>query len=267
MEASETGDSLYVELLRQWLQNCDQTHPCDPKSEYLQRRVFYYSALDSSELKSEFWPTRVIFVGDSDSSELKLLETKSEQNTVKGKRYIALSHCWGKLTPDEKRNFCTTRENYQDRLNGFSIDDLPRTFQDAVRVTRAIGKKFLWIDALCIIQEDYYEWETEAKSMEQVFSSAYCTIAADSARNWKQGFLRRESPPRFTEVYKSGQQMYTCDTKHDFENDVNNSELNKRAWVLQERVLSRRILHFTENHTYFACGTSVRCENFMKLTR
>ena len=64
----------------------------------------------------------------------------------------------------------------------------------------------------------------------------------------------QRKPPRFTAVYKSGQRVYTCGTKDNFENDVSNNALNKRLWVLQERVLSYRILHFTENHTYFACG-------------
>jgi len=179
--------------------------------------------------------------------------------------YVALSHCWGKPTDDEKRQFCTTKENYKMRLNGFSIGDLPRTFQDAIRIARAIGLSFLCIDALCIIQQDKPDWERESQTMEKVFSSAYCTIAADAAESWTQGFLQRKCPPQFTETYKDGRRMYTCGTKHDFANHMSNSKLNKRAWVLQERVLSRRILHFTESHTYFACGKNVRCENFTTL--
>jgi hypothetical protein len=227
---------LFLEILRQWLQNCDQNHRCNSTP--------------------QFWPTRVIDVGDPDSSKLSLVERTLEQCI--NERYVAVSHCWGHPTDNEKKESCTTKDNYQDRLNSFSIDNLPRTFQDAIYVTRAIGKKFLWIDAVCIIQGDESDWEAQAHLMEEVFSSAYCTIAADSATHWKQGFLQRRSPPHFTVVSKSGQEMYACDTKYNFEKDVNNSELNKRAWVLQERVLSRRILHFTENHTYFACGESVR---------
>jgi hypothetical protein len=228
----------------------------------------------SSIIQLQFRPTRLIYVSGPDSSTLQLLETKfgikskwhRPQESVE---YTVLSHCWGSPTAEEKKRFCTTRENYHDRLNGFSIHDLPKTFQDAVQVTRALKKKFIWIDALCIIQtvhgaEDA-DWKFEAGRMEKTFGSAYCTIAADSAVNWEQGFLQRRSPPYFKEV--PGQRRYACDTKHDFENDVNSSRLNERAWVLQERVLSRRILHFTENHTYFACGDSVRCENFMELKR
>jgi len=162
----------------------------------------------------------------------------------------------------KKTLICTTRENYQDRLSGFSFHDLPKTFQDAFQVTRALGKNLIWIDALCIIQtveetEDP-DWMFESGRMEDTFNSAYCTIAVDSAADWKQGFLQRSSPPCFTEV--TGERVYVCDTRHNFEDDVNNSLLNKRAWVLQERILSRRILHFTKNHTYFACGHGVYSE-------
>jgi hypothetical protein len=251
-KALETGDTLYFELLRQWLQDCDQNHTCNRNYE--------------RHIGRNPWPTRVIYVGHSASSKLKLLETTLELNTIRNETYVALSHCWGKPTDHEEMIFCTTTENYKDRLKGFSIENLPRTFQDAVQITQAIGKKYLWIDALCIIQKDKDDWEAEAMNMEKVFNSAYCTIAADSAVDWKQGFLRRKFP-QFTTVEKSGVWMYTCDTKEDFESHVNSSRLNKRAWVLQERVLSRRILHFTESHTYFACGESVRCENFMKLRR
>lgn len=101
-----------------------------------------------------------------------------------------LSHCWGLPTEDEKKRFCTTRENYQDRLQGFSLLELSKTFQDAVEVTRRLQKKYLWIDALCIIQGDDGDWNTEARAMEHVFSSAYCTIAAFSARGWSDGFLK-----------------------------------------------------------------------------
>lgn len=112
------------------------------------------------------------------------------EKQLPGEDYLVLSHCWGRPTEEEKKRFCTTRQNYQDRLQGFSCDELPRTFQDAVRVARLLGKQYLWIDALCIIQGPEGDWNTEARSMEDIFASAYCTIAASSARGWRNGFLK-----------------------------------------------------------------------------
>jgi hypothetical protein len=244
-ESSYDNKLLYFKVLSRWMADCDGNHDCTRNS--------------------GFWPTRVVDVGGSDDelSMVRILETQSPP----GKGYIALSHCWGKPTDEEKKRYCTTAENYQQRLEGFSIHDLPRTFQDAVGVVRALGLRFLWIDAICIKQGDKGDWDQESAKMKDVFSSAYCTIAVDSAKDWTDGFGERESQPHFGAGIRDGKRVYVCDTEHDFESHVINGELNQRAWVLQERVLSSRILHFTEQHTYFACGEDVRCENFTRLKR
>lgn len=206
-------------------------------------------------------------MGDSDSTELELWETKSKTGELSN-GYVALSHCWGKPEKEDKKRFCTTEENRQRRLKGFSMNELPKTFQDAVKVTRALGKQYLWIDALCIIQAiedtDESDWKDEAGRMERVFGSAYCTIAATSAEDWKKGFLEWESTPRFVQD-ASGQWRYSGSNTTDYIKDVDAARLNQRAWVLQERVLSRRTIHFTESNMYWECGKAVRCGNFRKL--
>jgi hypothetical protein len=257
---SDIGSPLYFNLLRQWLQTCDERHPCNRST--------------------QFWPARVIFVGHPDPIKLELWETKLglRERLLKfrkakrrgdllrnGDGYITLSHCWGTPTDDEKKQFCTTRETYKCRLKGFSMNDLPKTFQDAVRVTRELGKQFLWIDSLCIIQNDERDWNVEAKRMEDIFSSSYCTIAASSAKSGKEGFLNRKSI-RYVQVQDfSGMGIYVCNDIDDFDRDVEKGPLNQRAWVLQERVLSSRIIHFTSNLTYWECGDGVRCENFARM--
>ncbi|EXK23779.1 hypothetical protein FOMG_19461 [Fusarium oxysporum f. sp. melonis 26406] len=202
-----------------------------------------------------FWPKRVIFVDDP--NKLILVEKQ-----LQGEDYLVLSHCWGRPTEAEKKRFCTTRENHQDRLQGFTYDELPKTFQDAVRVTRLLRKQYLWIDALCIIQGPDGDWDSEARTMEDVFACAYCTIAASSARGWGDGFLKPNLDSSGIGLQDIPSTL-TCDC--DFEKDVDEGPLMKRAWVLQERVLSRRIIHFAATHTYWECGDGVRCEQFTKL--
>lgn len=239
---SMTDWPLYFELLSQWLAECNQGHECHQRT--------------------MFCPTRLIFVGDSDPNKLRLVERASRVD------YLALSHCWGGPTTDEKKKYCTTPENIRRRRKGFTFEDLPKTFQDAVQVTRKLGKNFLWIDSLCIIQEEEgkSDWKRESKLMERVFSSAYCTIAATSAAGWKEGFLERKPTIQSVQVQDvSGNRLYVCNNVDNFNDDVEDGNLNKRGWVLQERVLSRRIIHFTKKHTYWECGKGVRCENFTRM--
>lgn len=160
-------------------------------------------------------------------------------------------------------------ENFHSRQKRFSINDLPKTFQDAILVTRELGQQYLWIDSLCILQDDdKKDWEHEVKRMEDVFSSAYCVISASSARSSHEGFLQRDISCRYVQITDaSGRQIYVCAEMDDFENDVNKSLLNTRGWVLQERALSRRTVHFTTKHTYWECGEGVFCENLNALKR
>lgn len=207
-------------------------------------------------------PTRVIDVGDGHTAHLVLTD-----NIGQGEYYVALSHCWGRLSKAQTDEWCTTtRKNEEQRMTkGFLVEKLPQTFQDAIRVTRELGQQYLWIDSLCIIQsKEDGDWDTESKKMEAVFKNAYCTIAATSAEDSTKGFLNRpllEEDSQYVMVPKSSHgKVYVCTSIDDFNGDVVEGSLNKRAWVLQERALSRRIIHFTKRQTYWECGGGVRCE-------
>ncbi|KAH7394716.1 heterokaryon incompatibility protein-domain-containing protein [Pyrenochaeta sp. MPI-SDFR-AT-0127] len=241
----EARGLIHFELLREWLQFCD--HDTN------------HQRFGCGRNSNTVLPTRVVDVSNDKGPDFLSLYCSKKRE--KGE-YIALSHCWGKLKEEDKAKFCTSPSNFHDRCRGFNMNDLPQTFKDAVTVTRELGKRYLWIDSLCIIQDDPNDWAIESKRMEAVFSNAYCTIAASSAADSTVGFLRRRQLRQYIEVANSAQgRIYICEAiDDDFFHDVEESLLSRRAWVLQERALSRRTVYFTASQLYWECGDGVRSE-------
>ncbi|KAF4622831.1 hypothetical protein G7Y89_g14193 [Cudoniella acicularis] len=242
----EAGSPIHFKLLREWLRVCDNQHSCLPGSDSL-------------------LPTRVLDVGDHmNSDSLRLYCTNGDEQG----KYIALSHCWGIL--QESKKFCTYGHNIAALCESIDFNKLPKTFQDAVIVTRELGKRFLWIDSICIIQDDKDDWDRESQKMETFFSSAYCTIAASSAEDSTKGFLSPRSPSKpARECVKVPNaldtSLYICEIIDNFHHDVEKGKLSQRGWVLQERALSRRTIHFTTAQTYWECGEGVHCESLIKM--
>ncbi|VUC21240.1 unnamed protein product [Clonostachys rosea] len=234
--------SAFYRLINTWITVCDKSHDC------LSRKA------DASS--QDGMPTRVICV---ENDELRLLETNENMTEP----YIALSHCWGK--PVHGNGLTLNTDNLADFKNTIPYSKLPKSFQDAVRITRALHVSYLWIDSLCIIQDDGKDWEREARRMEYVFSSAYCTIAATSASSSTQGFLRQRRPRSCVTVKTGAGPLYLAPFIDNFKKDVEEGVLNSRGWVLQERALSRRTIHFTSTQMYWECGGGIQCETLAQL--
>lgn len=251
----ESGSRSHFALIREWLRLCDNG-ACSAGgrcTEGIGREI----------------PTRLLDVGYGEGGTGKNYLVSTDQS-FRGQHYIALSHCWGKLAGSDTDRWVTNADNYNSRMTeGFEKEGLPATFRDAIRVTRELGKRYLWIDCICIIQGDVQDWEVEARKMASVFRNAYCTIAASSARDSKQGFLGRPGPPAESVRLPSSSHgdVIISTFVDDFAGDVERSVLSSRAWVLQERVLSRRTIHFTSRQTYWECGGGVRCETLTHKTR
>ncbi|KAI1277694.1 hypothetical protein F5Y07DRAFT_398247 [Xylaria sp. FL0933] len=250
-ELPQPGTALFFSLLRLWLQDCDDGHQgCEaPKRITL--------------------PTRLVDVGSVESPQLRLLETRDE--ILNGKRYIALSHPWG--NQEEHPPFVTLRRDTSGQgrelaefKKAIPTHQFPATFRDAVLTTRALNIRYLWIDSLCIIQGEDGDFNEEAKRMEDVFSCAYCVLAASRATGQHDGFLQ---PIRQREYIafsgEGGNPFYVCENIDDFSGDVLEGSLNTRGWVLQERALARRTIFFTERQTYFECGKGVRCQSLTRM--
>ncbi|KAI0477807.1 HET-domain-containing protein [Xylariaceae sp. FL0804] len=242
----QSGSSQQVALLLQWLRSCNRNHNCRPTT--------------TSPRKL---PTRLIYVGEGPEPGLRLVETHGISNDIE---YVTLSHRWGTV-PKEGLASSTYRSNIDSHKQAINFDRLPKSFQDAVTVTRALGLHYLWIDSLCIIQKDEEDWEAEVGKMMSVFHSAYCTIAASSAASCEAGFLHDRKPRGCVTVGHGEGTLYLCKAIDDFHGDVEEALLNKRGWVFQERALSRRILHFTSNQVYWECGMGIRCETLARLEK
>lgn len=248
----DSGSPEHLELINEWLRLCDDGecgHPdgCAPRP------------------SSDDRPSRLIRVGCFKGSAVTDIVQLVSMSYIANKdtHYIALSHCWGSQ-PNGHPPWCTTSVNVDERFaQGIPVSSLPANFQDAIHLTRALKKEYLWIDSLCILQGDREEWLSEGKKMAGVFRNAYCTIAASSAAGSPSGFLRRpRTPDNFIFVPQSSRgPVYFCEDVDDFSGDVSQAVLNSRAWVFQERALARRTIHFTERQTYWECGGGVRCES------
>ncbi|KAI0902912.1 hypothetical protein F4823DRAFT_569216 [Ustulina deusta] len=244
-ELPEVASSQQFQLLKEWVRLCDETHEC--------------TRIQTDAATPLKMPTRVVDVGSGNNTCLRLI---APSNTMKEK-YIALSHCWGKI--HQNLNFIARKGNIDRLMYEISFNQLPRTFQDAVRTTRALGIRYLWIDSLCIVQDDENDWNIEAKKMEDIYSCAYVTIAASSATSSLDGFLVNRPSRVYATVATPDGSFCLAEAIDNFVEDVEEGILNTRGWVLQERALSRRIIHFTSTQIYWECGEGVHCETLAQL--
>ena len=212
------------------------------------------------------YPARLLDVGPSDGSQKPCLVLTNHWNLT-SVRYAALSHCWGSPRPIKLGSYPRTlRENVQQLINGIYIRLLPLNFQDAIVVARTLQIQYVWIDALCIIQDDRADWAREAALMGTVYSNSYLTIVATSATSSTDGFLGRSSLPTVSmPCYQENDSCCTESQYHmanwatgsegSWHQAVMSSPWMTRAWTYQEHLLSRRVIHFTSRKLFWECRT------------
>lgn len=205
-------------------------------------------------------PTRVLNIG-SKPSDIRL-----EVSNGSIGRYTCLSHCWGGAQPLK-----TTKDNFEDHLVSIPWDTIPKTFQEAIKFNWHLGIRYVWIDSLCIIQGDGDDWARESTKMCDVYGNGYLTIAASSAPDSTQGLFLQETwdllslrisgtGTQNTGIF--GHRAFPDHPRMETAPDIEENEhwpLFERGWVLQERLMSPRVVHFFKHEVAWECGQRTLC--------
>lgn len=242
---SNFSDATFTKIVH-WIKDCDETHTAC-QSHFSQTR----------EATTRYLPTRVVHVG-SESRQPHLHISYPQQND----RYIALSHCWGK-SPQVR----TLNANIEQFKEEIVFENLSKTFQDAIRVTRRLGIEYIWIDSLCIVQDDKYDWLQESELMGSVYKNAYVTLAATWAADGSGGLDSIRPSCNWIKFPCDGSDeaqghMWFTDASWTSELDLDKAPLNSRGWVFQEKMLSRRIIHFASSQVIWECKKRFVGEEF-----
>lgn len=250
-----------VKLLEHWLRACEKHPDCAGPPPRLPRRLLDISAAVP-----------------------KLIETQGIQ--ARETQYMTLSHCWG--TQVGKTPLRTTRDTYGQRTRGIEWSDLPRLFQDAILIAKGLGCQYIWIDSLCIIQDDKEDWAREAVKMADIYSYGHLNLAAASGTNSSctlfhhrehligrdtRGDIRYSSKDihaielpeiNMATVHVRPGNKHTHDSVFGFPVQRSAGEipcsLLDRAWVFQEKLLSRRTAFFARSELLWQCRESTCCE-------
>lgn len=246
----------HISLIDRWRNTCDTEHESCQNINYDQPL-----------------PTRILeIIGSIECKEpVRLVETQGKDRGM----YACLSYCWGNL---ENQAGQTTRQNLSKQLQGIPLNDLPRTVVDAIRLCYKLRYRYLWVDRLCIIQDDGEDWSVEASRMCEVYSQSALTISVPICTDSSQSFLAKrvkgfQEQSQFASItysertLKEHQRWFSSNNlsrtngpwflEGNWEGffvkgkDENNRWLG-RGWTFQEWMLSPRVLHI-DSMTMWDC--------------
>ncbi|GAP82945.2 putative heterokaryon incompatibility protein [Rosellinia necatrix] len=206
-------------------------------------------------------PMRLIEIGEvKDKTSARLVITRSLQIQAP---YLALSYCWGTAV---KSTVFLQNDNLENLQLGIDEERLPKSYTDTFQLARDLGYRYIWIDALCIIQDDREDWVYESRRMAQIYGNAALTIIAGRAAGCEEGFLENklrhivgpcaipfydeETKKQFAAMDKTGEMGHIWVSLPRLCDD---GPVSKRGWCYQEAVLSSRALVFGVEQLHFRC--------------
>ncbi|KAJ8129862.1 hypothetical protein O1611_g3765 [Lasiodiplodia mahajangana] len=232
------GSAESLKLVRQWLQKCQTSHA------------------KCRGVSQSYIPLRVLRIsGGCSSCEFHV----AIDTTTKTEPFAALSYCWGGEQP-----YKTTKARIQSGDASLQWCKLSKSLQDAIKVTVALGLQCLWVDSMCIIQDDEDDKAVQIADMARIYSQATVTIVASRSSRAVDGFLGEINLTSRTLL--AVRLPFRCSGKDrtvgsayltHIEGSRNRSEpIESRAWTLQERYLSNRVVEFGSLQTGWTCSSS-----------
>lgn len=240
--------------IREWLKECQTSHP--------KCQRFLKSDLQLA--------ARILSIQEKEVNRYSVKLVPTQDIDLNKEPYAVLSHVWGDIELPCK----TTRSNITQYYDtGIDFDCLPKTFQDAIRLTAVIGFQYLWIDSLCIIQDDTEDWHRESAKMAAIYGTGTITISATSAKNSHGGCglsPKPQSVKRFCNVGSGRPELAARETVDMgtnptgvLQSELKDGPFHSRAWILQEKMLSRRVLHALYSQFVWQCNTITESEDSM----
>lgn len=250
--ASSTSSEETWEISLKWIDDCILNHP----------------KCKDAVPRNGWNPSRLLDVGTLHEPTLCLFESIPLQEELV---YTTLSHCWGTIPIYRLR-----QSNLETMKATIEPTNLTKTFQDAIHITRRMQVRYLWIDSLCIIQDSTIDWQHESLLMGSIYKYGFCNIAATSGHDGRAGcFFDRNSlliQPLVVQATWSGHTLLGSLKERglstnkllageyvvyrgEWREEIEEAPLNQRAWVVQERLLAPKILHFSSQQVYWECRT------------
>ncbi|KAH9849447.1 heterokaryon incompatibility protein-domain-containing protein [Lenzites betulinus] len=268
----DVGSAHALNLAKTCLADCVHAHP----------RCISLASSGTDPTTTTRLPTRLI---DCTDPAHPLLSPTAGQHG----QYAALSYVWGEPQPHS-----TTTLNIAAYTREIDAASLPRTIRDAIRVTHALGLRFLWADTLCIVQDSDADKLRELARMHEIYRYAHVTVVAASARRVGEGFLemrraspavtedgavlpelsfpfpvsppksksqrggKRRAPPQVGEVHISPTHMSSIGYSRLPRFSLAAEPVSARAWCMQELLMSPRVLLFASHTLLFRCLSATR---------
>lgn len=239
--AKDPASDRAVARYQGWLRECQATH------EKCQQSAF------------KGLPKRVLDLRNPDiCGNVRLRKTNKDDIFD---RYMALSYCW-----EGERPLLTLQENVHHHLQRISWESLPSSYRDAVWLCRKLGIDYLWIDSLCIVQDDTTEWDHQTGITGDIYHNAKVVLVAASSSKPSDSILRRRyrEIPWYASLQEQQQKPVTVQAyqirKHRYDDAAEETLITTRAWCYQERLMARRCLVFGAEETTFECRVGCHCE-------